>query len=71
MRVQAVHDKYDLITVRVVDVHKIPDLTSPVNCCTVRAHVYMAYAAQRLYECKNAAGAVPDIFRIDFPGILQ
>ena len=29
----------------------------------------MAYAAQGLYECKNAAGAVPDIFRIDFPGI--
>ena len=69
MCVQVVHDKYDLITVGIADIHKIPDLISPVNCCTVCAHAYMAHAAQRLYECKNAAGAVPDIFRIGFPGI--
>lgn len=71
MRVQVVHDKYDLITVRITDIHKIPDLISPVNCCTVCTHAYMAYAAQRLYECKNAAGVVPDIFRIDFSGISR
>ena len=60
--VQVVHDKYDPVTARIDRIHQIPDFLSPVNCCTVCAHAYMAYAAQRLYECKNAVCAVPDIF---------
>ena len=51
MRVQVVHDKYDPIMVRIDDIHKISDLISPVNY-TVCAHAYMAYTAQKLYECK-------------------
>ena len=39
------------------------------NCCTVCPHAYMAYTSQRFYKNKNAAGAVPDIFRINFLGV--
>lgn len=69
MGIQVVHDKYDLITVKIADIHKIPDLLRPVGCCTVFPHAYMAHTSQRLYKYKNAAGAVPDIFRIHFLGI--
>jgi hypothetical protein len=69
MRVRVIHDKYDLITIRIADIYQIPDLITPVYRCTMRTRAYMAYAAQRLYEYKNAADVVPDIFRIVFPGI--
>ena len=69
MSVQIVYDKYEFIMVRITNIHKISELFSSVNCCTVWLHIYMAYTFQRLYKCKNAAGVVLDIFRIDFLGI--
>ena len=69
--VEVVHDKYDPVTVRIADIHQIPDLLGPVDRGTVLPDAYMPDAAQRLYECKYAAGAVVHIFRIDLLGISR
>ncbi len=69
MSVQIVHDKYDLITVRVADIHQVLDLLSPVNGCAVFPDAYMPHAAQRLREHKYATGIISDIFGINFLSI--
>lgn len=69
MGIQVVHDKYDLIPARIADIHKILDLFSPVNCCTVFSHAYMAHSAQRLHKYKNATGTIPNIFTVNFLSI--
>ncbi len=47
MGVQVIHDKYDPVTVRIADIHQIPDLLSPVDRSAVFTDAYMPYAAQR------------------------
>lgn len=53
-----VHDKYDLIPVRISDIRQVPDFFSPVNGSTVFPDAYMPHTAQRLHKYKYAAGSV-------------
>lgn len=69
MSIEIVHDKYDLLFVRVTDVYKIFDFLSPVGCSTVFTDTYMPYAPQWLNKHKYTACAVSDIFGIGLPGI--
>lgn len=48
MGIEVVHDKDDLVTVRIPDIDKIPDSLCPVNCSAVFTHTYMAYASQKI-----------------------
>lgn len=69
MGIEVVHDKYDLITIRITDIYKILTLSSSVNCGSVLMYAYMPYVVQRFYEYKYAAITVTYIFIIKFWGI--
>ena len=56
MGIQVVHDKYNPVTVRIADIHQIPDLLRPVNRSAVFPDVDVPYTAQRFHEYKYAAG---------------
>lgn len=82
MGIEIIHDKYNLLFVRVAGVHKVFDFPGPVSCSPVFADTYMPYASQWLNKHKYAAGTVPDIFGIGlldiprthrqwFPGFAQ
>ena len=69
MGIQVVHDKDNLVTVRIADIYQVPDLLSPIDCSTALPDTDMPHTAQGLYEYKYAAGAVTYIFGIDLLGI--
>ena len=69
MGIQVVHDKYNPVTVRIADIHQIPDLLRPVNRSAVFPDVDVPYTAQRFHEYKYAAGTAAQILGINFPGI--
>jgi len=66
MGVQVGHDKYDLTSVRLVDIHQISDFFAPSSYSTVFPDSYMPHAAQRLHKHKYAVGAVSGILGINF-----
>lgn len=69
MSIEIVHDKYDLLFVRVADVYTVFDFLSPVGCGTVLPDTYMPYASQRLNKHKYTARTVSDIFGINLLSI--
>lgn len=68
--IKIVHDKYNLLFVKVVEVCKVFDFLCSVGCSVVFTDTYMTYATQRTHKHKYAAGTVLDIFRIYLLGIL-
>ena len=65
MGVEVVHNKDNSVTTGITDIHQIFDLCSSVKGSRMLPNAYVPYATERFYKYKDAAGAVPDVSRIN------
>ena len=67
VRVQIIHHKDNLLSIRVHGVHQILDFFRSVNGCAVFPYTHMVDPSECFHKGKDADSAIADILRIGFP----
>ena len=69
VRIQIIHDKNNLLSIRIYLINKVLNLFCPINCCSWRFNCMNNSSCMRLNKTEYANGAISLVFIINFSDI--